>query len=132
LPSILDGGLLALLYALADFGSLSLLRVQVFTTAIYHQLNTRFDQASASMLSFVLVLITIAVLIGQQRLLHRRSYVTITGTSRVARPLHLGRWPWPARLLAGLVLSPSAVIPLRALPAATGSLRQRPHAVPRA
>src|SRR2546422_6080399 len=38
-PSILAGGLLAFLYALSDFGSPSLLRVQVFTTAIYHQLN---------------------------------------------------------------------------------------------
>src|SRR5438132_1254459 len=100
-PSMLAGGLLAFLYALSDFGSPSLLRVQVFTTAIYHQLNTRFDQAAAAMLSFVLVLITIAVLIGQQMLLRRRSYVTITGTARLARPLHLGRWRWPAALLAG-------------------------------
>src|SRR5205807_44575 len=87
-PSILAGGLLAFLYALSDFGSPSLLRVQVFTTAIYHQLNTRFDQAAAALLSFVLVLITIAVLVGQQILLQKRSYVTITGTARLAPPLH--------------------------------------------
>src|SRR2546425_1005190 len=121
-PSMLAGGLLAFLYALSDFGSPSLLRVQVFTTAIYHQLNTRFDQAAAAMLSFVLVLITIAVLIGQHMLLRRRSYVTITGTARVARPLHLGRWRWPAALLAGMVLSLSVFIPLGVLLAQTGSL----------
>src|SRR5437899_2251680 len=121
-PSILAGGLLAFLYALSDFGSPSLLRVQVFTTAIYHQLNTRFDQAAAAMLSFVLVLITIAVLIGQHMLLRRRSYVTITGTARLARPLHLGRWRWPAGLLAGMVLSLSVSIPLGVLLAQTGSL----------
>src|SRR5437870_853038 len=119
-PSILAGGLLAFLYALSDFGSPSLLRVQVFTTAIYHQLNTRFDQAAAAMLSFVLVLITIAVLIGQQMLLRRRSYVTITGTARLARPLHLGRWRWPAALLAGAVLGLSVFIPLGVLLAQTG------------
>jgi len=121
-PSILAGGLLAFLYALSDFGSPSLLRVQVFTTAIYHQLNTRFDQAAAAMLSFVLVLITIAVLIGQQMLLRRRSYVTITGTARLARPLHLGRWRWPAALLAGAVLGLSVFIPLGVLLAQTGSV----------
>src|SRR2546430_177057 len=85
-PSMLAGGLLAFLYALSDFGSPSLLRVQVFTTAIYPQLNTRFDQAAAAMLSFVLVLITIAVLIGQHMLLHRRSYVTTTGPPPLAPP----------------------------------------------
>src|SRR6266704_2386151 len=121
-PSILAGGLLAFLYALSDFGSPSLLRVQVFTTAIYHQLNTRFDQAAAAMLSFVLVLITIAVLIGQHMLLHRRSYVTITGTARLARPLRLGRWLWPGALLVGAVLGLSVFIPLGVLLAQAGSV----------
>src|SRR3989449_9327517 len=125
-PSILAGGLLAFLYALSDFGSPSLLRVQVFTTAIYHQLNTRFDQAAAALLSFVLVLITIAVLVGQQMLLHRRSYVTITGTARLARPLRLGRWRWPGALLVGAVLGLSVFIPLGVLLAQTGSDRSTP------
>src|SRR5712692_4619027 len=120
-PSLLAGGLLVFLYALSDFGSLSLLRVHVFTTAIYHQLNTRFDQASSAMLSFVLVLITLAVLVGQRILLSRRSYVTITGTARMARPLHLGRWRWPAAALAGGILGLSVFIPLGVLLAQTGS-----------
>ena len=123
-PSILAGGLLAFLYALSDFGSLSLLRVQVFTTAIYHQLNTRFDQAAAALLSFVLVLLTLAVLIGQRALISRRSYVTITGTARVAYPIHLGRWRWPAVALAGGILSLSVFIPLAVLVAQTGTLGQ--------
>src|SRR6266852_4592513 len=120
-PSILAGGLLVFLYALSDFGSLSLLRVHVFTTAIYHQLNTRFDQASSAMLSFVLVLITLAVLVGQRILLSRRSYVTITGTARMARPLRLGRWRWPAAALTGGILGLSVFIPLGVLLAQTGS-----------
>lgn len=123
-PSIMAGGLLVFLYALSDFGSLSLLRVQVFTTAIYHQLNTRFDQTAAAMLSFVLVLITLAVLVGQRFLLSRRSYVTITGTARVAHPIHLGQWRWPAAALAGGILSLSVFIPLGVLLAQTGSLEQ--------
>ncbi len=120
-PSVLAGGLLVFLYALSDFGSLSLLRVHVFTTAIYHQLNTRFDQASSAMLSFVLVLITLAVLVGQRILLSRRSYVTITGTARMARPLRLGRWRWPAAALTGGILGLSVFIPLGVLLAQTGS-----------
>jgi iron(III) transport system permease protein len=123
-PSVLAGGLLVFLYALSDFGSLSLLRVHVFTTAIYHQLNTRFDQASSAMLSFVLVLITLAVLVGQRILLSRRSYVTITGTARMARPLPLGRWRWPAAALTGGILGLSVFIPLGVLLAQTGSVGQ--------
>lgn len=123
-PSILAGGLLAFLYALSDFGSLSLLRVQVFTTAIYHQLNTRFDQAAAALLSFVLVLLTLGVLVGQRALLSRRSYVTITGTARVAHPIHLGRWRWPAVALAGGILGLSVFIPLGVLIAQTGTVGQ--------
>lgn len=114
-PNILAGGLLAFLYALSDFGSLSLLRVHVFTTEIYHQLNTRFDQSAAAMLSFVLVLITLAVLVGQRILLGRRSYVTVTGTARVARPIPLGRWRWPAFALAGGILGLSVLLPIGVL-----------------
>jgi iron(III) transport system permease protein len=123
-PSLLAGGLLAFLYALSDFGSLSLLRVHVFTTEIYHQLNTRFDQAASSMLSLVLVVITLAVLIGQRRLLGRRSYVTITGTARVARPLALGRWRWLGGLVATFILGLSVLLPLVVLLTQAGSLGQ--------
>ena len=123
-PSILAGGLLAFLYTLSDFGSLSLLRVHVFTTEIYHQLNTRFDQSAAAMLSFVLVLITLAVLVGQRFLLGRRSYVTVTGTARVARPLRLGRWRWPACALAGGVLGLSVFLPIGVLVSQAGSAGQ--------
>ena len=120
-PSILAGALLVFLYALSDFGSLSLLRVHVFTTEIYHQLNTRFDQAASSVLSFVLVFITIAVLIGQRLLWGRRSYVTVTGTARLPRTLALGSWRGPALALAGAILGLSVVMPLIVLFAQAGS-----------
>jgi iron(III) transport system permease protein len=123
-PSILAGGLLAFLYALSDFGSLSLLRVHVFTTEIYHQLNTRFDQAASSMLSFVLVLITLVVLVGQRFLVGRRSYVTVTGTARVARRVALGRWRWLASLSAGAILGLSVLLPLGVLILQAGTIGQ--------
>jgi iron(III) transport system permease protein len=120
-PSIMAGALLAFLYALSDFGSLSLLRVHVFTTEIYHQLNTRFDQAASSMLSFVLVFVTLAVLIGQRLLLGRRSYVTVTGTARLPRPVALGRWRLPAFLITFLILGLSVFLPLGVLVSQAGS-----------
>jgi iron(III) transport system permease protein len=123
-PAILAGSLLAFLYALSDFGSLSLLRVHVFTTEIYHQLNTRFDQAASSMLSFVLVLITFGVLIGQRFLLGRRSYVTVTGTARIAQPIRLGSWRWAGNLVAVAILGLSVFLPVTVLFAQAGSVAQ--------
>jgi iron(III) transport system permease protein len=123
-PSILAGGLLAFLYALSDFGSLSLLRVHVFTTEIYHQLNTRFDQGAASILSSVLVVLTLTVLVGQRALLGHRAYTTVTGTARLARPILLGRWRWAACLVPATVLGLSVFVPLAVLVSEAGALEQ--------
>jgi iron(III) transport system permease protein len=114
-PALLAGGLLTLLYALSDFGSLSLLRVKVLTTAIYHHLNTRFDTASASMLAGVLVVLTWTILFLQRRALANRRYTQIAGTHRPAHPVALGRWRWPAFTFVVGVLSWSFFIPLAML-----------------
>jgi iron(III) transport system permease protein len=123
-PSILAGGLLAFLYALSDFGSLSLLRVHVFTTEIYHQLNTRFDHGAASILSCVLVVLTITVLVGQRALLGHRAYTTVTGTARLARPVPLGPWRWAACLIPAAVLGLSVFVPLAVLVSQAGAFAQ--------
>ena len=111
-PTILAGGLLIFLYAISDFGALSLLRVHVLTTEIYHQLNTRFDQAAAALLSCLLVMIAMIVLIGQRLLLGRRDYTTVTGSARELRPLDLGPWRWPALTWILTVLTISFFLPL--------------------
>ena len=111
-PTILAGGLLIFLYAISDFGALSLLRVQVLTTEIYHQLNTRFDQAVAALLSCLLLVIALIVLIGQRLLLGKRGYTTVTGSAREPRPLDLGPWRWPALTWILMVLTISFFLPL--------------------
>ncbi len=114
-PTMLASGLLIFLYAISDFGALSLLRVQVLTTEIYHQLNTRFDQDAAALLSCFLVGIAIIVLIGQRVLLGKRHYTTVTGNARESRPLDLGPWRWPALAWILLVLTISFFLPLALL-----------------
>ena len=91
-PSLLAGGLLVFLYVLADFGAVSVLRQQTFTTEIFHFLNTRFDQAAAAALSIILTVITVSILLAQRRFLGRRSYIQIEGRARPARPNRLGPW----------------------------------------
>ncbi|MCZ7627354.1 MAG: iron ABC transporter permease [Candidatus Methylomirabilota bacterium] len=121
-PSLLAGALLVFLYALSDFGAVSLLRVDTFTTEIFHQLNTRFDQRNAAVLSGVLVLITAGVLIAQRATLGRRSYVQRRSGVRPPTVYPLGRWKLPALCCTYIVLGGSVFLPVALLLYQTGSL----------
>ncbi|MGH7411801.1 MAG: ABC transporter permease [Candidatus Methylomirabilis sp.] len=128
-PSLLAGGLLVFLYALSDFGAVSFLRLTTFTTEIYHQLNTRFDQRSAAALSTVLILLTILVLVAQRKSLGRRSFVQRRGSAKPATIYALGRWKIPALLCTHIVLGGSIFLPLSLLLYQVGSLSSLLHAL---
>jgi iron(III) transport system permease protein len=120
-PSLLAGSLLVFLYALSDFAAVSFLRVTTFTTEIYHQLNTRFDQRSAAALSAVLVLLTLLVLVAQRKSLGRRSFVQRRGGAKPPTVYPLGRWKVPALLCTYLVLGGSVFLPIALLLHQAGS-----------
>ena len=54
-PAIAAGALLAILYALADFGAVSLLQFDSFSRAIYVQYRASFDRSLAAILAIMLV-----------------------------------------------------------------------------
>jgi len=54
-PSLLAGSLLIALHMLVEFGALSIIGLQTFTTAIYQQFELEFSNANAAMLSAVLL-----------------------------------------------------------------------------
>ena len=120
-PSLLAGSLLVFLYALSDFGAVSFLRVPTFTTEIFHQLNTRFDQRSAAALSSVLILMTTLVLVAQRRSLGRRRFVQRRGGARPPTLYPLGPWKLPALLCTYLVLGASVFLPVALLLYQAGS-----------
>lgn len=120
-PSLLAGALLVFLYALSDFGAVSLLRVNTFTTEIFHQLNTRFDQRSAAILSAILVFFTAVVLMAQRKSLGRRSFVQRRSGVRPPTIYSLGRWKVPALCCSYFVLSASVFLPVALLLYQTGS-----------
>lgn len=126
-PSLLAGALLVFLYALSDFGAVSLLRVTTFTTEIFHQLNTRFDQRHAAVLSGILVLITAIVLVAQRGSLGRRSFVQRRSGVRPPTIYPLGRWKVPALCCTYIVLSGSVFLPVALLFYQTGSLTSLLH-----
>ncbi|MGC0144061.1 ABC transporter permease [Pseudactinotalea sp. Z1732] len=96
-PAIAAGGLLAVLYALSDFGAVSLLRVDTFTRAIFTALGSGFDRIGALSLASMLVLLTLLILAIEHSTRRRGARYARTGSGvRRSAPMHqlgkYGRW----------------------------------------
>ena len=101
-PGIAAGALLVTLYALSDFGAVSMLRYETLTWAIYVQYETGFDRSLAALYSLVLIALAGAVLVLEATTRGRASYHRIgTGASGSQQVVQLGRWKWPSLLLCG-------------------------------
>ena len=75
-PAVTGGALLVALYTLSDFGAVTMLRYDTFTRAIYVQYRGALDRGAAAVLGLMLVILTIAVLRGEQRLRRGESVFT--------------------------------------------------------
>jgi iron(III) transport system permease protein len=82
-----SSSLLVALYALADFGAVSLLGYDTFTRAIFLQYAGRVDRRPATLLAAILMLMAFAILILER-------------STRPARSERKGRVVKPARLLS--------------------------------
>ena len=123
-PALGAGLLLAALYVLADFGAVSILRVDTFTLAIFTAFTSGFDRVGAVALSTVLVALTAPLLwvAGAQR---GTRYATASG-ARPAAPAELGASRWVvAVLLSGWALAGLGV-PLASLAGWTLAGASRP------
>ncbi|MBI2860378.1 MAG: iron ABC transporter permease [Chloroflexi bacterium] len=112
-PALAAGSLLVALYALRDFGAVSLLRYETFTWAIYLQYQTSFDRMLAAALSLVLVAIAIVILIAEARTRGGgRYHRSAAGVSRTPAISCLGRWRWPALAFCSLVVLFALAMPV--------------------
>ncbi len=117
-PAIVAGGLLVALYALSDFGAVSLLQFDSFSREIYTQYRSAFDRTPAAILGLMLVALTATVLVLEARTRGRTRYHRSTVGS--ARPqgstvVRLGRWRWPALLFCGSIVLLSLILPVSVL-----------------
>jgi iron(III) transport system permease protein len=111
-PAIAAGALLAVLYALSDFGAVALLQFDSLSRIIYLQYGASFDRSLAAVLALVLVAMTVLVTWGESRL-RRRAGSYVTGVRR--RPpttVNLGRWTWPSIVFLVVVLGLALAIPV--------------------
>jgi len=112
-PAIAAGALLVALYALSDFGAVSLLQFDSFTRAIYVQYRASFDPTLAAVLSLMLVGCTAAVLLAESRLRGRGRYHRAgAGSARPATVMALGRWRWAALAFVVVVVGFAVVVPV--------------------
>ena len=115
-PAMAGGGLLVILYAMSDFGAVSLLRFPSFTYVIYGQYQSAFDRTLAAASSLVLVGLALA-LIGLEALSRGRSryYKSTAGASRRAGQVRLRAWRWPALAFCATVVAFALVMPIGVL-----------------
>ena len=110
-PAIAAGALLAVLYALSDFGAVSLLQFDSLSRAIYLQYGASFDRSLAAILALVLVVITLGLTWGEARLRGRAAaYASLP--RRPPTVVALGRWRWPAIGFLSVVVGLALVIPV--------------------
>jgi iron(III) transport system permease protein len=116
LPSIIGAAILIFLEAIALYGTPALIaipaRINLATTQLvsFFQYPLQVEQAAA--FSMPILLLTIAMLMLQRRLLARRGYVSVSGKGGERRPLDVGVWKWVLLAYAVLVGALSVVMPL--------------------
>lgn len=112
-PSISAGALLVTLYTLSDFGAVSLMRFNSFTRAIFIQYRGSLDRSTAAVYGVVLVLLTLTILVIEQRTRGREQYHRLhAGGARSARTVALGRLRWLAFGACSLLVVVALVVPL--------------------
>jgi iron(III) transport system permease protein len=114
-PALVSGFILAVLQALALFGSPAILALpagfHTITTQIWSlfQYPPKIEQAAA--VSMPLLLATALLLLVQKRLLGRRGYAAVGGKGAQRRTIPLGVWRYPALLACLLVMAGAIFLP---------------------
>ncbi|MBB1254901.1 ABC transporter permease [Streptomyces alkaliterrae] len=115
-PAAAGGGLLVALYVLSDFGAVSIMRYETFTRAIHTSYRASFDRTPAAVLSCLLVVLTVLLVVGENRSRGRAGHArTGSGTARPPLRLGLGRWTAPALAWCTAVAAAAVAFPLATL-----------------
>lgn len=94
-PALLGGMLLVALGVLSEFGAFQMLRFRTFTTEIYAEYRTSFDNSGASLLACLLIALCLICLALEFRVRGRARYERVDrGARRAALRYELGRWRW--------------------------------------
>ena len=110
-PAFASGGLLVALYALSDFGAVSLLRFDSLTRSIFSRYESSFDRAGAAALALALGTLALALVATEIWSRGAVRYDSAHGQPRPPSPVALGRWRWPAFAFVAAVLGLALALP---------------------
>lgn len=103
-PALAGGVALAVMEALADFGTVNLLGVQALTSAIYRVWYGAFDQAAALQLATVLVGLAFTMIAVERLFRGRARYHQSLASGDAVMPRRLAGWKGAAAAAPGAVL----------------------------
>jgi iron(III) transport system permease protein len=102
-PAIAAGVALALLEALADFGTVQYYGVHTFTTAIYRTWYGMGNREGAAQISLVLIAIATLLILLERRSRGRARFHVASGVQEQAEPIQLAPWPAAVATIACLL-----------------------------
>jgi iron(III) transport system permease protein len=115
-PSIAAGLALALMEALADFGTVGIYGYSTFTVAIYRVWFGLFNREAATELASILLCFTFGLLLLERLLRGRARFSQMEGSVRPLAPRVLAGWrAWVAAGICGLVVTGTFLLPVAQL-----------------
>lgn len=115
-PALYAGSLLVSLHVLGDFGTVSLMRYETFSYALYLQYIAAYDRIYAAWLALMLLGLTTGALVLEYRLLKRAIFHRLgSGAARSKSYLNLGGWKYPALLFVGLIALIGVIVPITSI-----------------
>jgi iron(III) transport system permease protein len=115
-PSIAAGLALALMEALADFGTVGIYGYSTFTVAIYRVWFGLFNREAATELASVLLCFTCGLLLLERHMRGRARFSQTAGSARPVSPRFLtGGRAWAATGICGLIVASAFVLPVAQL-----------------
>jgi iron(III) transport system permease protein len=115
-PAFLAGGLLISLHVIGDFGTVSLMRFETFSYALYLQYIAAYDRIYAAWLALMLLGLTTAALVLEYKLLKKAIFHRLgRGVAKAKTYLELGPWAIPAYIFVGVIFLGGVVLPVSSI-----------------
>lgn len=112
-PALVAGGLLCALYAVSDFGVVSLMRFDTFTRSIYNLYRSFYDPGGAALLASLVIILTGIILAFEHRLRVDPQKLAIRSARSAERTrAAIGRWRFAGVLFCLSVFVLSLAVPL--------------------
>lgn len=115
-PAYLAGALLVSLHVFGDFGTVSLMRFETFSYALYLQYIAAYDRIYAAWLALMLLGLTTAALVLEYRLLKKAIFHRLgRGAARAKRFLNLGPWKFVAYTFVVVLFIVAILLPVSSI-----------------